>query len=116
MLVSGRRGVGKTEFTKKLLKSRLIAPPPECIWCYAKHQQDLFKELMKINVEYVEGIPGELDKYLTKNKKNLFILDNFIDEASKSLKVTPLFTRGRHDNLSVIYLTENLQKSTHYWS
>ena len=108
MLVSGRRGVGKTEFTKKLLKSRLIAPPPECIWCYAKHQQDLFKELMKINVEYVEGIPGELDKYLTKNKKNLFILDNFIDEASKSLKVTPLFTRGRHDNLSVIYITENL--------
>ena len=27
MLVSGERGVGKTEFTKKLLKSRLIAPP-----------------------------------------------------------------------------------------
>ena len=26
-----RRGVGKTKFTKKLLKSRLIAPPPERI-------------------------------------------------------------------------------------
>ena len=56
MLVSGRTGVGKTEFTKKLLKNRVIAP--ECIvWSYAKHQQDLFEELMKINVEYVEGIP-----------------------------------------------------------
>ena len=31
MLASGGRGVGKTEFTKKLLKSRLIAPPPEHI-------------------------------------------------------------------------------------
>ena len=40
MLVSGGRGIGKTEFTKKLLKSRLIAPPPErTVWCYAKHRQ-----------------------------------------------------------------------------
>ena len=31
-----------------------------------------------------------------------------MDEASKSLKVTQLFTRGRHDNLSVIYVTQNL--------
>ena len=55
MLVSGGRGVGKTEFTKKSLKSRLIAPPPErIVWCYAKHQQNLFEELMKMNVEYVK--------------------------------------------------------------
>ena len=38
MLVSGGRGVGKTEFTKKLLKTKFIDPPPErIIWCYAKH-------------------------------------------------------------------------------
>ena len=39
MLVSGGRGVGKTEFTKKLLKSKLIATPPERIqvsWCHLK--------------------------------------------------------------------------------
>ena len=57
MLVSGGRCVRKTEFTKKLLKSKLIAPPPErIVWYYAKHQQDLFEELMKMNVEYVKGI------------------------------------------------------------
>ena len=109
MLVSGRRGVEKTEFTKKLLKSRLVAPPPErIVCCYAKHQQDLFEELMKMNVEYVEGIPGELDKYFKKNKRNLLILDDLMDEASKGFKVTQLFTRGRHDNLSVLYLKQNL--------
>ena len=54
MLVSGGRGVRKTEFTKKLLKSRLIAPPSKhIVWCYAKHQQNLLEELMKMNVEYV---------------------------------------------------------------
>ena len=88
MLVSGERGVGKTELTKKLLKSKLIAPPPKCIvWCYAQHQQDLFEELMKMNVEYVEGISGELDKYFKKNKRNLIILDGLMDEGSKSLKI-----------------------------
>ena len=40
VLVSGGRVIAKTEFTKKLLKNRLIAPPPErIVWCYAKHQQ-----------------------------------------------------------------------------
>ena len=110
ILASGEMGVGKTEFTKKLLKSKLIAPPPEhIVWCYAKHQQDLFEELMneemreEMNVEYVGGVPGELDKYFKKNKRNLIILDDLMDEASKSLEVTQLFTRGRHDNLCVIY-------------
>ena len=51
VLVSGEKGVGKTEFTKKSLTSKLIAPPSERIfWCYAKHQQDSFEEHMKMNV------------------------------------------------------------------
>ena len=41
---------------------------------------------MKKNVEYVEGIPVELGKYFKKNKRKLIILDNLMDEASKSLK------------------------------
>ena len=46
MLVSGGKTVGKTEFAKKLLKSKLTAPPPELIvWYYAKHQQGLLKSL-----------------------------------------------------------------------
>ena len=63
-----------------------------------------------MNVEYVEGIPGELDKHFKKSKRNLIILDDLMNlgEASKNLKVTQLFTRGCHGNLSVIYLTQNL--------
>ena len=62
----------KKKFYKKLIKSRLIALQPErIIWCYAKHKQDLFEELMKMNVEYGQDIPGELDKHFKKNKRNL---------------------------------------------
>ena len=59
-------------------------------------------------MEYVEGIPGEFSKYFKKNKRNLIILNNLMNEASKSLKITQLITRGCHDNISVIYLTQNL--------
>ena len=41
-------------------------------------------------------------------EEDLIILNDLMDEASKSIKITQLFTRGRHDNLSVIYLTQNL--------
>ena len=64
--------------------------------------------MVKINVEYVECIPGELGKYFKKNKRNLIMLEALMDEASKSLKIIQLFTRGCHDNLSVIYLPKKL--------
>ena len=48
------------------------------------------------------------NKYFKKNNRNLIILDDLINEASKSLKITQPFTRSRHDNLFVIYLTQNL--------
>ena len=54
---------------------------------------------MTMNVEYVESIPGELDKYFKKNKRNLIILDDLMNETSKSLKITQLFTLGRDGNL-----------------
>ena len=55
---------------------------------------------MKMNVEYVEGIPGELGKHFKKNERNLIILNDLMNKASKSLNITELFTRGCHDYLS----------------
>ena len=55
-------------------------------------------------MEYVEGVPGELEKYFKKTKRNLIIVDDLMDRASTGLKVTQLFTRGCHKNFSVIYL------------
>ena len=106
MLVSGERSVGKIEYTKKLLKSKLLSPPSKrIVWCFAEHQQDLLEELMKMKAEYVEGIAWDLDKYFKKNKRNLIILVDLMDEVSNSLKITQLFTCGCHDKLTLIYLT-----------
>ena len=66
-------------------------------------------------MEYVEGIPGEFGKYFKKNKRNLIILNNLMNEASKSLKITQLLTGGCHDNISVTISHTKfiLLKSTH---
>ena len=103
----------KTTFTKHLLKERdwLMHPAPQrIIWCYAKHQQNLLKELMEVAqaVEYVQGIPPEIDSSFDRNVNNLITLDNMMDETTQDKRVSQLFTRGRNDNLSVIYLTQNL--------
>ena len=112
-LISGGRKSGKTVFTTKLLRegSRLIKPPPErIVWCYTKHQKDLYAELKSINkdIEYLEGIPSDLSTMFDSKTNNLIILDDMMDEGSKDERVSQLFTRGRHDNLSVLFLTQNL--------
>jgi len=112
LLVAGGRKAGKTEFTKNLLRSsdKLISQPiKRIIWCYTKHQPELLKDLLEINknIEYREGLP-DIDNEFDKNISNLIVLDDMMDEASKDERISQLFTRGRHDNVSVIYLTQNL--------
>ena len=43
-----------------------------------------------------------------REKVNLLVLDDMMEEASGDKRIEQLFTRGRHDNLSIIYLTQNL--------
>ena len=107
MLNAGAHGAGKTVFT--LLKCGLIIPKPErIVWCYAKHQPKLYQDLKQIDslIEYVFGIPIELE--FDRQKRNLLILDDMMDEVSDDKRISQLFTRGCHDNLSIIYLTQNL--------
>ena len=113
MLISGGRKAGKTEFTKSILRysNKMVNEPiKRIVWCYSKHQPDLLKELNEINkdIEYVEGIPSDINNEFDRNTTNLIILDDLMDEASKDERIAQLFTRGRHDNLSVIYMTQNL--------
>ena len=112
MLVAGGRGGGKTTFTKHLKEwDWLIHPTPQRIlWCYAKHQPNLLKELIGVvqAVEYVQVMPPEIDSLFDRNVNNLIILHDMMDEATQDKRVSQLFTRGRHNNLSLIYLTQNL--------
>ena len=113
MLVAGGRSAGKTTFMKILLKEGnwLIHPTLlRVIWCYAKHKPDLLSELTEVlpAIEYAQGIPSEIDTMFDRSVNNLIILDDMMYEAPQDKRISQLFTRGGHDNLSFIYLTQNL--------
>ena len=111
MLVSGSRGAGKTEFTKCLIKERnsVVNETFDIIkWCYSKRQPKLEQELKIIfpTIEFVEGISE--DVRFSRDKNSLVVLDDLMNDALESSYVSDLFTKGRHDNVSVILLTQNL--------
>ena len=113
MLVADRRGATKKTFKKHLLKEGnwlIHSTPQKIILWYTKHQPDLLTELTKIlpTIEYVQGISSEVDSMFDRSVNNLIILDDMMDEAMQDKRISHFFTRGRHDNLSVIYLTQNL--------
>ena len=111
MLIAGGRKSGKTVFTQKLLRqaNQLIdSSIDRVVWCYGTFQDSLYRDLKSIreDIEYAEGIPVDLQNMFDSNKKNLIILDDMMHECAKDDRVTQLFTRGRHSNLSVILLSQ----------
>ena len=114
MILAGGRRTGKTQFTKKLLlqKHWLINVPIEhIIWFHATAQPDVFSELMReLNIEFVEGLPkANMNTFLTdKPGSKLLVFDDMMEEASERVDIKHLFTRGRHQDTSVVFLTQNL--------
>ena len=101
---------GKTVFTKNLLlnQNRLITPPfKKVIWVYKTWQDEVFAELQNQSLFEIE-FATDLPDVTTKQENTVIIIDDLMAEAAQNDQVQALFTRGRHLNLSVIYLAQNL--------
>lgn len=121
MKLSGNRRTGKTHFTKTLLlmNRELITPSIDIIlWFYASRQQDVFNEIEEAlhrgqqRIEFVHGLPRDgrtLQDVVAEHRgRKLFVLDDLMEQASNRADVAALFTNGRHEDVSVIFLTQNL--------
>ena len=114
MILAGGRRTGKTQFTKKLLlqKDWIINVPIErIIWFHSTAQPDVFVELKHtVNIDFVEGLPKtNMDTFLMdKPGSKLLVFDDMMEEASERVDIKHLFTRGRHQDTSVMFLTQNL--------
>ena len=74
MIIADSRGVGKTMFSTNLLKNiqHIMTPiPNNIVWCYAKHQLELYRQFKDIDekIEYIEGIPSELNEMFDREKQ-----------------------------------------------
>ena len=113
MMVTGPSQSGKTEWTRKLLLSPLIQPPPERIlWCFGQWHP-LYENLQKRipYIEFVHGIPDYLhsSQFNGPDKRNLIILNDLMTEAKCDQRIVDLFTKGSHHrNISIVYLTQNV--------
>ena len=113
MMVTGPSGSGKTEWTRKLLLTSLIHPPPERIlWCFGQWQP-LYEDLQKRIpwIEFVHGIPDYLNspQFINPGNWNLIIFDDLMTEAKCDQRIADLFTKGSHHRIiSIVYLTQNV--------
>ena len=105
MSVCGSRGSGKTYFVKNLiLNPNVLSEPFErIIWVY-KTWQPLFNDLE--NVEFVNEIPDSMSEIQVRG--TMIIFDDWMDVAVKNTFVSDLFTNGRHQNISPVFLSQNL--------
>ena len=113
MLVAGPRGAGKSEFVKQLLSLKwfiMTNPPERILWLYGRHQPDLFRSLTQEipYIEFYEGLPTNIEVMFDRSKRNICIIDDLMQSASGNQLVENLFTNGRHLNLSVVFISQNL--------
>lgn len=71
----------------------------------------IIKRTVEPNVEFIQGIPADLDDddYFDSKINNLLILDDLFSETGKDKRINDLFTEGSHHrSLSVISINQNL--------
>jgi len=101
-VVNGPSGCGKTDWIQKLIHSDIIHNRPDrIVVCFGK-RQDVYDQIQQsTNAELREGLNG-----IDKLHDALLILDDLMMDTDKH--VMDLFVRGRHRNLSVIFVTHNI--------
>ena len=113
MGVYGRRESGKTHFVTELLiqQDKLIKDPfTKVIWINKSFQKDVYEKLMRANqfeLEFLDDIPN-FDEMGKQIRNTLVVLDDMLTESNRNEQISALFTRGRHLNISVILLSQNL--------
>ena len=85
-------------------------PPERLVSFYGRHQPDLFRSLTQEIpcTEFYEGLPTNIEVMFDRSKRNICIIDDLMQSASGNQLVENLFTNGRHLNLSVVFVSQNL--------
>ena len=109
-IVSGPSGSGKSSLIKSIIEENVIKPRPnKIVWLYAE-DQPLYKSLKDDNrVEFIKGIPDDLESQFDIRDNNVLILDDLMTQLHSDERLTRLFSVGsHHKNLSVVFIIHNL--------
>ena len=109
-IVSGPSGSGKSSLIKSIIEENVIEPRPnKIVWLYAE-DQPLYKSLKNDNrVNFIKGIPDDLESQFDIRDNNVLILDDLMTQLHSDERLTRLFSVGsHHKNLSVVFIIHNL--------
>ena len=114
LIVSGPSACGKTFFVRKLLASYDIlttidTPRLRVFWSHGQDQETYNEDISEfVDVEYYYGVPSE--ERVLEYRPHVLVLDDLMIEASSSGKslVSFLSRFSHHNNISIIYITQNL--------
>lgn len=90
---------------------------PKIIYCYSKMQK-IFLDIEKTvaGVTLHEGLPDydDLKSKTDAEEELLLVIDDLIFDTINSKDIADLFCTGRHLNLSIIFLTQNVLEQGKY--
>jgi hypothetical protein len=109
--IAGPSGSGKTVLVKEILKNfkecivyKDGAPEKlKVLWAYGEEGAVDFEQYPNVEVNYVDGLPS-MDEI---NGCHLLIIDDLMSELANSSEIGNLFTRGRHLQISTIFIVQN---------
>lgn len=113
MVISGGSYSGKTQFTRRLLKSAdqmINTRYKKILYCYGIFDPQLFEIKNEIDnlIEFYQGVPT-IEYLRSNNKPILLILDDLMKESAKSGFLDTFFTKGSHHlDISVILITQDM--------
>lgn len=100
---------GKSTLVAELIKHKdeSIQPPPERILFFKKYPSSVPPSIQHL-VEYRENLPTEDDLLNQSKQRTLIILADLQDESFNSPQVAQAYQTGRHQDISILTLTQNL--------
>ena len=111
MIIAGPSNSGKTTFVIDLLKhsDRLIDNEFDYVLYFYGERFPHDKELAKHNIQFYQGLPESFDSFINPSKRGLAIFDDLMSECGNNKLITEFFTkRSHHENVSIIFITQNL--------
>jgi len=105
--IIGPRGSGKTSFTISYIQKIACLTFSKIFIVTASHDQPLY-DLLKSNDQIYFITLKELDAVVKSHKDILIVLDDVMQETRYNNTLESVFTRGRHQRISIMSLEQDL--------
>lgn len=111
ILVAGFSGAGKSSLVERLCK-KYAGSFARIIISSLDDKTHPLKQITSLSekIILVKGLinPADYQNPLETDNSSLYIIDDLFNEAVKSDVIANIFTRGRHEQISVILISQNL--------